>query len=343
MLQALQQVIQSFGLQCALWGINLSLLLQIVAVVTVATFGYRWLLQRSPAAPLIKVGVSFLFGLIGVFVVALYFNLHLLTTVMGFCIQMMIVVLIVVFQPELRRVLLILGQSDRFRVSLGNTPTLQSNTPISAITLVRQLCDSAKFLSKTRTGGLIVLEGLQPLENSTLEVGTRLEAMPSTELILTLFHQNTPLHDGALVIDSQHRLLAAGVLLPLTEDPKLSWQYGTRHRAALGLSERCDCTCLVISEETGMISWVEQGQLEKLQGVDELRKRLEKRYKVNASEKPATVLAMQGHSPASLIEPKTLAEQFFQWMERRTTTADNPGNRASEGGSRPGPDKRYKA
>jgi diadenylate cyclase len=106
------------------------------------------------------------------------------------------------------------------------------------------------------------------------EVGTTIDAKVSTELILTIFHPNTPLHDGAMVIEG-NKIQSAGVLLPLTEDPKLSWKYGTRHRAALGMSEVSDAACLVVSEETGDVSICMDGMLKKYEDLTTLKTDLE--------------------------------------------------------------------
>ena len=110
--------------------------------------------------------------------------------------------------------------------------------------------------------------------NSYSDVGIQLDAVLSTELILTIFHPNTPLHDGAVVI-SGDTIKSAGVLLPLTEDPKLSWKYGTRHRAAIGMSEVSDSACLVVSEETGDVSIALDGTLRKYEDITKLKKDLE--------------------------------------------------------------------
>ena len=97
----------------------------------------------------------------------------------------------------------------------------------------------------------------------------------SQELLLTIFHPNTPLHDGAVVICND-TVQSAGVLLPLTEDPKLSWRYGTRHRAAIGISEISDCACIVISEETGDVSIAIDGNLKKYDDLGNLKLDLER-------------------------------------------------------------------
>ena len=119
------------------------------------------------------------------------------------------------------------------------------------------------------------------------DVGTKLNADVSTELILTIFHTNTPLHDGAVVIKN-NKILSAGVLLPLTEDPKLSWKYGTRHRAAIGLSEVSDCACLVVSEETGDVSLCMDGTLKKYEDLTTFKNDLESILGVEGSEKSST-------------------------------------------------------
>jgi diadenylate cyclase len=189
----------------------------------------------------------------------------------------------VIFQPELRRLLITLGQTDWRVLTLGNKPAVASE---SAALFIQQLVEAVRYLSKSKTGALIVLEpeNGQPMSESYLEAGTRLDAHITTELLLTIFHTNAPLHDGALVIDAHFRAAAAGVLLPLTEDPNLSWRFGTRHRAALGLTETSDSHCVVVSEETGTISLVSHGQLTRLSGYEELLVQLEHLYGVSHAE-----------------------------------------------------------
>ena len=94
-------------------------------------------------------------------------------------------------------------------------------------------------------------------------------------MLLTIFHPNTPLHDGAVVI-VKNKIRSAGVLLPLTEDPKLSWRYGTRHRAAIGASETLDCACIVVSEETGDVSIAIDGALKTYEDLGQLKSSIEK-------------------------------------------------------------------
>ena len=148
-----------------------------------------------------------------------------------------------------------------------------SNKPATQkIDVVKELIESVKYLSKSHTGALIVFQS--DLRNTYSDVGTKLNADLSTELILTIFHPNTPLHDGAVVINGD-KIISAGVLLPLTEDPKLSWKYGTRHRAAIGMTENSDAACLVVSEETGDVSVAIDGALKKYDDLITLKTDLE--------------------------------------------------------------------
>lgn len=177
--------------------------------------------------------------------------------------------LIVIFQPELRRFLGFLGQVDFISKAFSSNSKQNSDEKIDVI---KELIESVKFLSKSHTGALIVFQN--DLSNTYCDVGTKLNADLSTELLLTIFHPNTPLHDGAVVINGA-KIISAGVLLPLTEDPKLSWKYGTRHRAAIGMSETSDAACLVVSEETGDVSVALGGTLKRYDDLITLKNDLE--------------------------------------------------------------------
>jgi diadenylate cyclase len=178
---------------------------------------------------------------------------------------------VIIFQPEIRKFLGYLGQSNFFHTHFNLKR--KNLKEVQKVNVLKELIESVKYLSKTRTGALVVLERNDDI-NSYSDVGTQLEALLSTELLLTIFHTNTPLHDGAVVI-SGDLIKSAGVLLPLTEDPKLSWKYGTRHRAAIGMSEISDAACLVVSEETGDVSIALDGSLKKYDDITQLKKDLE--------------------------------------------------------------------
>ena len=177
----------------------------------------------------------------------------------------------VIFQPELRRALERVGRSAplfRRRFSLGATEPF-----------INEIMRAVETLSERKHGALIVLEGITGLEEY-VESGTRLDSTASSELLLTIFYPNTILHDGAVIARS-NRLLAAGCVLPLTDRVLADSELGTRHRAALGITEQNDALAIVISEETGTISVARHGRI--VRGLDHrrLRRLLQAFYEPN--------------------------------------------------------------
>ncbi len=197
------------------------------------------------------------------------FDLKILGVFLKSIVMLVSLSLIVIFQPELRRFLGYLGQADLISKVFGGG----NRHSDEKIDVIKELIEAVKFLSKSHTGALIVFQS--DLSNTYYDVGTKLNADVSTELLLTIFHPNTPLHDGAVVINGS-KIISAGVLLPLTEDPKLSWKYGTRHRAAIGMTETSNAACLVVSEETGDVSIALDGTLKKYEDLVSLKLDLEK-------------------------------------------------------------------
>ncbi len=199
------------------------------------------------------------------------FNLLILGAFLKTMVSIIMFGAVIIFQPEIRRFLGYLGQSNFFHAHFNLKR--KKTTDTQNVNVIKELIETVKYLSKTRTGALMVLEREDDV-NIYSDVGTQLDATLSTELLLTIFHPNTPLHDGAVVITGEV-IKSAGVLLPLTEDPKLSWKYGTRHRAAIGMSEASDSACLVVSEETGDVSIALDGSLKKYEDITLLKKDLE--------------------------------------------------------------------
>lgn len=199
------------------------------------------------------------------------FNLLIIGAFLKTMVSIIMFGAVIIFQPEIRRFLGYLGQSNFFHAHFNlRRKNLKDEQRVNVI---KELIETVKYLSKTRTGALMVLEREDDV-NTYSDVGTQMDATLSTELLLTIFHPNTPLHDGAVVIAGDV-IKSAGVLLPLTEDPKLSWKYGTRHRAAIGMSEVSDSACLVVSEETGDVSIALDGSLKKYDDITLLKKDLE--------------------------------------------------------------------
>lgn len=301
---ARQEWIHSYG----------KVLAQIIILTGLIYFVYVRFIRKSHAEQLLKGLFVMLLMFVGMWILATVFNFPMLEKVFEASIQILFIGLIVIFQPELRRMLLFLGQGELFGV---NTPN-RAPEEQKAEYLLHELTEAIHFLSRAKRGALIVLESPNSHGGDYLEMGTTLDARLSTELILTIFHHNTPLHDGAMVIGPDNRVVAAGVLLPLTEDPKLSWQYGTRHRAAIGLSEISDSRCIVVSEETGSISLVEAGKIEKITNAEELRKILARLYQVNITEPQAEVSPMPlGARLSEFFSSEALPESLQKILQGR--------------------------
>lgn len=185
-------------------------------------------------------------------------------------IQISAVTLVVLFQPELRRALEQLGRS-KFK-DLFNFD--ETSTAIQTTAMIEEIVKSATEMSRTSTGFLVVIERDTKI-GEIINTGTQLDSTVSSELLINIFTPNTPLHDGAVVI-RENRLKAAACFLPLTDNPNLSKELGTRHRAALGITEVSDCISIVVSEETGKISFALNGGLTRNLTPDMLRKALNK-------------------------------------------------------------------
>jgi TIGR00159 family protein len=177
---------------------------------------------------------------------------------------------IVLFQPELRRGLEQIGRS-RFKDIFSFDET---NIRIHTTAMIEELVKACNELSKTYTGALIVIEKDTKV-GEIINTGVQLDSNVSAELLMNIFTPNTPLHDGAVIIRS-NRIKAAACFLPLTDNPNLSKELGTRHRAALGITEVSDSIAIVVSEESGKISFALNGGLTRSLTSDTLRKALNK-------------------------------------------------------------------
>ncbi len=172
-----------------------------------------------------------------------------------------VVLLAVVFQPELRMALAHLGSRPLGRIIIPGR-----------LSFVDEIVSTLQETMQKQMGLLLVLEQDVGLRNYA-ETGTLINGDISKELLLSIFHYRSPLHDGAAIVQND-RLLAAGCLLPLSNDPNLAKILGTRHRAAVGLSEFTDAWVLVVSEETGILSLAHDGRLERELAIEDLRQRL---------------------------------------------------------------------
>lgn len=178
-------------------------------------------------------------------------QLRALSWLVGRLLPALLVSIPIVFQPELRRALERLGRTELFLGRAALSPAAER--------AIEQVARAAQYLSERRWGALIVLERETGLQDYA-ESGIPLDAVLSTELLVTIFYPNTALHDGAVII-REGRVVAAGVVLPLAEENATEQVLGTRHRAALGLSQQTDAVVVVVSEETGIISVTHDGKM----------------------------------------------------------------------------------
>jgi len=186
-------------------------------------------------------------------------------------------VLVIIVQPELRRALVRLGQTRIFGMFLGGETE----------GMVDQIVKAAFRMSRRKIGALIAIEREVGLQNY-VERGTVLDARVSSEILCTIFFPGSDLHDGAVIIQKE-RIAAAGCLFPLSENPDLGSVLGTRHRAAVGITDESDAIVVVVSEETGVVSFVHRGRMERPLNVDELRRLLLEYYaQLEGNEETAT-------------------------------------------------------
>ncbi len=255
-------------------------IMQVLIVIFILVFFYVRFIKNTQAEKLVRGILLFIMAAWIFSAVLIWFHFEILGQIAQYLLTGIMLSLVIVFQPELRRLLVHLGQTN---FMAKNFFWFKQNPKEQKTNVVKELTEAVKYCSRVKRGALIVIQKTQD-QSFYNEVGTIINANISAELILTIFFPNTPLHDGAMVI-CDDKILAAGVLLPLTEDPKLSWRYGTRHRAAIGASEISDSACIIVSEETGDISIAIDGILRKYDDITKFKEDLEKILSVETAEK----------------------------------------------------------
>ncbi len=221
-----------------------------IMIVTYVIYKLILLVRGTRAVQLLK-GI---FVVIITWLLSIWFHLNTLKWMMNQMFTFGVLAIIIIFQPELRRALEQLGRGKLFSRSSSSMEEEQDFT-----FRIGEVIKSINFLSKRKIGALIVFERDTGLTDY-IESGIHMEAQVTSELLINIFIPNTPLHDGAVII-RKHQIMAAGCYLPLSENPFISKELGTRHRAAIGMSEVSDAMCIVVSEETGQVSLAINGQV----------------------------------------------------------------------------------
>lgn len=226
------------------WWPTVMDVLQVVLLTTGVYYAFMLLKGTRAAQMLLGVGALFL----GIFLVTSFLDLDVVNVVLQWVTVVLLLALLVVFQPELRRILSLLGRNTAVQL-------MQGKLPVTPDTLLVQ---AARGLANRRLGALLVVERAVSLDR-WCETGTRLDALLGEELLFSIFTPPLPLHDGAVILRGD-RIRAARCILPIDNELKLEG-VGTRHRAALSLSTECDALILIVSEERGQISVARDGNL----------------------------------------------------------------------------------
>ena len=237
-----------------------SILFQVAIIIALLCFFYVKLIKNSPVEKTVKGIACFLVIIWITSEIFTLLHLRILSAMLKNLLLLILLSFVVIFQPELRRWMASISH-------LSQTKKKQINNR-----LVEILTQSIQYWQEHKTGALIVFENHDPVP-SVATGGTVLNADLSSELLINLFFVNTPLHDGAAVI-KKDKVISAGVILPLSRDASLNWKYGTRHRAAIGMSENTDALVLVVSEETGDVSLVKDGQIQTFHTLKDLPEKL---------------------------------------------------------------------
>lgn len=256
-----------------------------VLFVTVLLYQVYKLMRGSVA---IRVFLGFL-SLYLLFLVVKAANMELLTSILGQFMGVGVLAVIILFQQEIRKFLLLLGRTPVFSEgSVLQSIRFWATAHAATRTEITPIVEAAKTLGGTNTGALMVFSKSSELKFYA-DSGDRLDAVLSKRLILSIFNKYSPLHDGAVII-KEGRIVAARCILPVTERDDIPANFGLRHRAAIGMSEVTDVFIIIVSEETGQISTVRNGKISANQSTKELRAAINDYLLEEKINQPASVL-----------------------------------------------------
>jgi len=243
-------------------------LLETLVIATILYYLYRWI--RGTFA--IQAAVGLLFIIL----------INLLVSLMGFTtlnfilrsiLDVGVLAVFIIFQPEIRKLLYSLGQNTSFDRFVGRA---------GSDTTIDEVINAVRSMAYSKTGALIVFARRSSLQD-LVDFGVKLDATVKSELLETIFQKDTPLHDGAVII-RKNRIVAASCYLPISQNPNISSVFGTRHRAAVGISETNNVFVIVVSEETGRISIAKNGDLTSGLSIQKLRTEMEKALGVEGED-----------------------------------------------------------
>lgn len=244
--------------------------IDILDILLVAFLLYQvYYLIRGSIASRVFLGYLLVYG---AYLLVSALGMELLTTILGQFMEVGVLALLIIFQPEIRRFLLLIGKSTSFQDNKLVRRFFPQHTTFENENTIRELVESARLMAASHTGALLVIQREDDLKKY-IDSGDELDAVVSKRLISNVFFKNSPLHDGAVIIH-EGRIKAARCMLPITENQNIPAALGFRHRAAIGMSEATDAVILVVSEEKGEISLVHMGGMFRRLSVTDLEDKL---------------------------------------------------------------------
>jgi len=246
--------------------------LDILDILLVATLlHYIYKLLKGTVAINIVIGIALIFL---IWQITLALRMEMLSGILGYLLSGGVIALIIVFQQEIRKFLLMIGTTN-FSTKKSFLKQLKFlKTEIVSEIDTDILVNTSKNLSLTKTGALIVIERTNSLD-FLIDSGDTMDALINEAILQSIFYKNSPLHDGATIIRDNF-IVATRVVLPVSNSDKVPARFGLRHRAALGISEKTDAVCLLVSEETGEVSYIKDGEFELFKDYSELNEKLKK-------------------------------------------------------------------
>lgn len=237
-------------------------LLDILMVALILFMAFRWI-KGSSALNIFIAIIIVLF----VQIIATAMGMKMMSSLLGTVIDVGAIALIVIFQPEIRRFLNSIGKTFEGRFFLKKFFPKHGENSVDS-KAISEIIEACEEMSEQKTGALIIIRRKVMLED-IIATGDVIDAEISHRLIMNIFYKNSPLHDGAMIIGDK-RIIAARCTLPITDRSNLPARYGMRHKAAIGISEQCDADVIVVSEQTGKISFVRSGEITPIDKINKL-------------------------------------------------------------------------
>ena len=243
-------------------------ILDIILVALLLYYIYK--LLKGTVAINIVIGIALVFI---IWKITQALRMEMLSGILGYLLSGGVIALLIVFQQEIRKFLLMIGTTNfsTKKSFLKQLKFLQSeiNSEIDTETIIKACIN----LSNTKTGALIIIEKTNNLD-FLATTGDQMNALVTVAILESIFYKNSPLHDGAIIIRDNY-IVATRVILPISKSTQIPSRFGLRHRAAIGISEKTDALCLVVSEETGEVSYIKDGNFELYHTFEELAKKLQ--------------------------------------------------------------------